>query len=124
MNSVGSCVLFKRSILDAGIRMRGTYETRPLVGMAAIDAVATYSFYGDKIISAGEGGMIPTNDGTLAAKIRLLRGQGMDPQRRCWFLIVGYNCRVSNLAAAIGCAQLERIEALIARRREIAAWCR
>jgi len=83
---------------------------------------ATFSFYGNKIVTTGEGGMITTNNGELAAKIRLLRGQGMDPQRRYWFPIVGYNYRMTNLAAALGCAQMERVEEFIARRRELAGW--
>jgi perosamine synthetase len=83
---------------------------------------ATFSFYGNKIVTTGEGGMITTHNGELAAKVRLLRGQGMDPKRRYWFPIVGYNYRMTNLAAALGCAQMERVEAFIARRRELAGW--
>jgi len=83
---------------------------------------ATFSFYGNKIITTGEGGMITTHNRELAAKVRLLRGQGMDPQRRYWFPIVGYNYRMTNLAAALGCAQMERVETFIARRRELASW--
>jgi perosamine synthetase len=81
---------------------------------------ATFSFYGNKIITTGEGGMITTDDTELAAKIRQLRGQGMDPQRRYWFPIIGYNYRMTNLSAALGCAQLERIDQLIAHRVRIA----
>jgi perosamine synthetase len=52
----------------------------------------------------------------------LLRGQGMDPERRYWFPVVGYNYRMTNLCAAIGLAQLERIEAHLESRRRVAAW--
>lgn len=90
--------------------------------VGSFGAGATFSFYGNKIVTTGEGGMVTTNSAELAAKIRLLRGQGMDPQRRYWFPIVGYNYRMTNLAAALGCAQMERIEAFIARRRELAGW--
>ena len=83
---------------------------------------ATFSFYGNKIVTTGEGGMVTTDSAELAAKIRLLRGQGMDPKRRYWFPIVGYNYRMTNLAAALGCAQMERVEAFITRRRELAGW--
>jgi perosamine synthetase len=84
--------------------------------------VATFSFYGNKIITTGEGGMITTNDRELADRIRLIRGQGMDPARRYWFAIVGYNYRMTNVQAAIGLAQLERIDWFVERRREVARW--
>jgi perosamine synthetase len=84
--------------------------------------VATFSFYGNKIITTGEGGMITTNDRELADRMRLLRGQGMDPARRYWFPIVGYNYRMTNVQAAIGLAQLERIDWFVERRREVARW--
>jgi perosamine synthetase len=84
--------------------------------------VATFSFYGNKNLTTGEGGMCLTADEALAAKIRMLRGQGMDPARRYWFPIVGYNYRMTNIAAAIGCAQLERVDWHLGRRREVFAW--
>ena len=64
--------------------------------------------------------MVTTNDDALAARLRQLRGQGMDPQRRYWFPIVGYNYRMTNLAAAIGCAQIERADHLLASRAALA----
>lgn len=82
--------------------------------------LATFSFYGNKIITTGEGGMITTNDPNLMQRVRLLKGQGMDPARRYWFPIVGYNYRLTNVQAAIGLAQMERIDWLIQRRREVA----
>ncbi len=85
-----------------------------------VSDAATFSFYGNKIITTGEGGMITTNSGELAAKIRLLRGQGMDPHQRYWFPVIGYNYRITNLQAAIGLAQLERLDWFVMRRREIA----
>lgn len=82
--------------------------------------VATFSFYGNKIITTGEGGMVTTNDAALSERIRILRGQGMDPGRRYWFPVVGYNYRMTNIAAAIGLAQLEQIDRFIEKRLEIA----
>ena len=82
--------------------------------------VATFSFYGNKIITTGEGGMVTTNDAALSERIRILRGQGMDPGRRYWFPVVGYNYRMTNIAAAIGLAQLEQIYRFIEKRLEIA----
>lgn len=82
--------------------------------------IAAFSFYGNKIISTGEGGMVVTNDDALAARVRLLRGQGMDPGRRYWFPIIGYNYRMMNIPAAIGLAQLEQADWHLQRRLEVA----
>jgi perosamine synthetase len=84
--------------------------------------IATFSFYGNKIITCGEGGMVMTNRDDLAAKMTLLKGQGMDPQHRYWFPIVGYNYRMTNIAAAIGLAQLEKLDWHLERHREVAHW--
>jgi perosamine synthetase len=80
----------------------------------------SFSFFGNKIVTTGEGGAVTTDDDALAARLRLLRGQGMDPQRRYWFPEVGFNYRMTNVAAAIGVAQLERFEQMLATRDRIA----
>lgn len=90
--------------------------------VGALGEVGTFSFYGNKIITTGEGGMLVTDHDGLAAHLRQLKGQGMDPQRRYWFPTVGYNYRMTNVAAAMGLAQLEQIEWHMQRRREVAAW--
>lgn len=84
--------------------------------------VAAFSFYGNKILTTGEGGMVVTSDPELAARARLLRGQGQDPQRRYWHVERGFNYRMTNVAAAIGVAQLERADLHVGRRREVAGW--
>lgn len=81
--------------------------------------LATFSFYGNKIITSGEGGAITLSDPELEYRIRILRGQGMDPDRRYFFPVVGYNYRLTNVACAILCAQLERAESIIERRQHI-----
>lgn len=83
---------------------------------------STFSFFGNKIITTGEGGMVTASDPEVEARLRLYRGQGMDPQRRYWFPVVGYNYRMTNVAAAIGLAQLERVDVLLAARRAVASW--
>jgi perosamine synthetase len=83
---------------------------------------AIFSFFGNKIITTGEGGMVTTNDEALAKKLRLLRGQGMDLSRRYWFQVVGYNYRMTNIQAAIGLAQMERIDKALSFRAELANW--
>src|SRR6516164_6355791 len=81
---------------------------------------ATFSFYANKLITTGEGGMVTTNDDELAVRLRLFRGQGMDPERRYWFPVIGYNYRMTNIAAAIGLAQLERVDEHLRVRKVIA----
>jgi perosamine synthetase len=102
---------------DAAEAVGARYKGRRLGGHGTC---ATFSFFGNKIITTGEGGMVTTNDRELAARLRLFRGQGMDPQRRYWFSVVGYNYRMTNKAAAIGLAQLERVDLHLAKRKLIA----
>jgi len=83
--------------------------------------LSCFSFYGNKIITTGEGGMVLTNDDKLAARARFLRDQAMPPERRYWHPEIGFNYRLTNLQAALGVAQLERIEEFIARKRAIAS---
>ncbi|KZE75197.1 aminotransferase DegT [Paenibacillus elgii] len=82
---------------------------------------AIFSLFGNKIITTGEGGVLTTNDDALADRARLLRGQGMDPERRYFHTVVGYNYRMTNIQAAIGCAQLQNAEWHIAQRLRIAS---
>jgi len=81
---------------------------------------ATFSFYGNKIVTTGEGGMVTTPSATSCQKLRTLRGQGVDPERRYWFPVIGYNYRMTNVAAAIGLAQLERIDHFLEARLRLA----
>jgi perosamine synthetase len=103
---------------DAAEAHGATYKGRPA---GSLGTLATFSFYGNKILTSGEGGAITVDDPDLESRIRLLRGQGMDPNRRYFFPIVGYNYRLTNVACAILCAQMERVDEFIARRAEIAA---
>jgi len=84
--------------------------------VGSLSDVAIFSFFGNKILTTGEGGMVTTDNTELADRLRLFRGQGMDPNRRYWFPVVGYNYRMTNIAAAIGVAQLERYDEFIAKR--------
>jgi perosamine synthetase len=88
--------------------------------VGSLGRCATFSFFGNKIVTTGEGGMVTTDDAELAARLRLFRGQGMDPNRRYWFPVVGYNYRITNIQAAIGVAQMETIDDAISCRDELA----
>jgi perosamine synthetase len=90
--------------------------------VGSIGTCASFSFFGNKIVTTGEGGMITTNDDDLAARLRLFRGQGMDLERRYWFPVVGYNYRMTNIQAAIGLAQMECIDATLHARTQLARW--
>jgi perosamine synthetase len=103
-------------IEDAAEAHGARYKGRPV---GSLGHMATFSFYGNKIITTGEGGMVVTADERFASKVRFLKDHAMDPQRRYWHPIVGFNFRMTNLQAAIGCAQLERFAELTAKRQAI-----
>jgi len=86
----------------------------------ALGMAAAFSFFANKIITTGEGGMVTTDDATLAARCRMLRDHAMPPGRRYWHDEVGFNYRMTNLQAAVGVAQMGRIAEFIARKRAIA----
>lgn len=89
--------------------------------VGALATAGTFSFHGNKILAGGEGGALTFPDHVLERRARLLRGQGMDPERRYYFPVVGYNFRLTNLACALLCAQLERFAVMTRRRMEIYA---
>jgi perosamine synthetase len=101
---------------DAAEAPLATYKGKPVGGLAS---VATFSFFGNKLFTCGEGGALTVNDPDLEKRIRLLRGQGMDPDRRYWFPVTGYNYRLTNVCAAMLCAQLERRDEIMSRRLAI-----
>jgi perosamine synthetase len=82
--------------------------------------ISCFSFYGNKIITTGEGGMCLTNNQELAERMKILRDHGMNPDKRYWYDIVGFNYRMTNVQAAIGIAQLKKIDEFIKRKRQIA----
>jgi len=81
-----------------------------------------FSFYGNKIITTGEGGAVITHDASLDEKLRILRDHGMSKTRRYWHDIIGYNCRMTNIQAAIGVAQLERADQIYAAKKRLSDW--
>ena len=81
---------------------------------------ATFSFYGNKLISTGEGGAVYIRDPGKRSYAKMLRGQGMDLNRRYWHPILGYNYRMTNVAAAIGLGQIEMLSFHLSERRRIA----
>lgn len=101
---------------DAAQAHGARYRGRTVGG---IGDLGCFSFYGNKIITTGEGGMVTTNDDHLAARIRFLKDHAMDSERRYYHPEVGYNYRMTNIQAALGCAQLERVGQLLGNRRDV-----
>jgi perosamine synthetase len=83
---------------------------------------AVFSFYGNKVITTGEGGMLTTNDRAFYQRAKRLRDHAMSPHKRYFHEERGYNYRITNLQAALGVAQLERIDEFLDRRTEIMGW--
>lgn len=81
--------------------------------------ISCFSFFGNKTITTGEGGMLVTNDKTLYDRAVHIKGQGLARYREYWHDTVGYNFRMTNICAAIGCAQLENIEEHISAKKYI-----
>jgi perosamine synthetase len=104
---------------DCAEAFGATYRGRPV---GSFGVASMFSFFGNKILTTGEGGMVVTDDDHLAARLRLVKGQGMDPARRYWHSIIGYNYRMTNVAAAIGLGQLEHVDQLMGDRKRIAKW--
>ncbi len=105
-------------IEDCAESFGSLYKGRHVGGFGDI---ATYSFFGNKTITTGEGGMVVTNDKTLNDRSVHFKGQGLAKNREYWHDVIGYNYRMTNICAALGLAQLERASTLLAKKREIAS---
>jgi perosamine synthetase len=103
-----------RVIEDAAEMHGQTWRGRPCGGFGDI---STFSFYPNKHVTTGEGGMVLTDDDALAERCRGLRNLCFGPPRRFVHEALGHNWRMSNLQAALGCAQLERLDHFVARKR-------
>lgn len=103
-------------IEDAAESLGARYDGRHVGTFAR---VGCFSFQAAKTVTMGEGGMLVTDDDDLDRRLRLLRNHGFRPGTPYWHDVVGFNYRLTNLQAAVGCAQLERIEGILSRRREI-----
>ena len=106
-------------IEDAAEAHGAEYRGRRVGGLGKC---GVFSFYGNKVITTGEGGMLTTNDREFYRRAIRLRDHAMSPQRRYFHEERGFNYRITNLQAALGVAQLERIDDFLNRRTEIMSW--
>ena len=86
--------------------------------------VATFSFFGNKTITTGEGGMLVSNNKRLIDKASYLKNQAVSSNKEYWHDVIGFNYRMTNICAAIGLAQLEGAEVVLQKKRKIATWYR
>jgi perosamine synthetase len=103
---------------DAAEAHGALYKGRPCGSLA--DAAA-FSFYANKIITTGEGGMVTTNNSELAETVRTLRDHAFSKERHFWHKYIGYSFRLTNLQAAVGLAQTEQMDDFVSCRRRNAA---
>ena len=103
---------------DAAEATGATYKEQVA---GSIGEIGCFSFFGNKIITTGEGGMVVTDSKDIYEKAKILRDHGMDPKRRYWHPCVGYNYRMTNMQAAVGLAQLERIDDILDSKKKITA---
>lgn len=103
-------------VADAAESIGGNIEGVPVGALADI---SIFSFFGNKVVTSGEGGAVVTQNTELDRRVRKLRNQGNHETQRYFHDALGYNYRMTNLAAAILCAQLERLPDLISARQEV-----
>lgn len=107
------------AVIEDAAEMHGqTYRGRPC---GSFGELSTFSFYPNKHLTTGEGGMIVTNDAQLAARCRSLRNLCFKPEQRFVHDELGWNFRMTNLQAALGLAQLERLDEFVPKKRATGA---
>jgi perosamine synthetase len=103
------------AVIEDAAEMHGqTYRGRPC---GSFGDISTFSFYPNKHVTTGEGGMLVTDDAQIADRCRRLRNLCFQPGRRFVHDELGWNFRMTNLQAALGVAQLERLDDFVARKR-------
>jgi perosamine synthetase len=118
----GVCAEHDAVLIEDAAEAHGASIEGARVGGLAV--AGAFSFYGNKIVTTGEGGMLTTSDDELAARLRLLKDHGMSKTRRYFHEELAFNYRMTNVQAAIGLAQIERIDDFIEKKRTIAGWYR
>lgn len=108
---------YNLAIIEDAAEMHGqTYRGKPC---GSFGEISTFSFYPNKHITTGEGGMLVTNNSQIAERCRSLRNLCFNPHKRFYHEELGWNFRMTNLQAALGKAQLERLDEFCERKRQI-----
>ena len=111
------CTLNNLYLIEDAAEAHGAFCFDERVG--SLGDINCFSFYGNKILTTGEGGMVTTNSDDLAYLVKQYRDQGTHQDRRYWHPVIGYNYRMTNLSAAVGLAQLERIDEIVEKKEVI-----
>lgn len=114
----------KLKVLEDAAESLGSLYKNKKAG--SIGDVGVFSFHGTKTISTGEGGIVVTNSEHVIERARILNDHGRDPKigKAFWMSEYGYKYKMSNLQAAMGCAQIERADELLQKKREVFSWYR
>ena len=104
-------------IEDCAESLGAVYDKRKI---GTWGTISCFSFYGNKVITTGEGGMCITDDDELHEKMKILRDHGMRPEKRYWHQVIGYNYRMTNMQASLGIVQLKKLDNIISIKRKIA----
>lgn len=104
-------------IEDCAEALGTTYKGRHV---GTFGDVSCFSFFGNKTITTGEGGMVVTANDLIDKRVRKIKGQGLSSSREYWHDVIGYNYRMTNICAAIGLAQLENIETVLQHKLNVA----
>jgi perosamine synthetase len=105
-------------IVDGAQSIGSIFDGRPALSFGLI---STTSFHAAKTMTTVEGGMVFTDDAALARRMRIIRSQGEDPQRKYHHIELGHNFRMTELQAAIGLAQLSKLDGLLENRQALAS---
>lgn len=106
------------AVIEDAAQAHGSLYKGKKVG--GIGTIGIFSFYANKIVTSGEGGMVVTNNKRLSERVRLLKNLAHSPKRRFWHEEIGFNYRMTNISAAIGLAQLESVETYIHKKKWMA----
>jgi perosamine synthetase len=123
MNSISSIckehnlLLIEDAAEAFGTKYRGQYA-------GSFGDISAFSFFGNKTITTGEGGMVVSNDQTTIDRAAYLKSHAASSTREYWHDEIGFNFRMTNMCAAIGVAQLEHADKILLKKRELAAWYR
>ncbi len=117
---VNLCEEFNLLLIEDCAEAFGAYYNNQHVG--TFGDAATFSFYGNKTLTTGEGGMLITKEQEVHERATLLRGQGVSKTITYWHDAIGFNYRMTNICAAIGLAQLEKSNEILLKKRQIAHW--